>query len=108
MFEFTPEEKKSILFVIDNVVGNYKSDAIYKRIENDKLTKSDLKALDSKARQLLHWSQHSEFAKAPEGVVLLLTSIRNASVVLDALSRYRSDDFNPDKIIDNYMKRRGS
>lgn len=46
MFEFTNEEKRSIKFFVDWFRNNYKSDEIYNKIEKNKLTEDDLKALD--------------------------------------------------------------
>ena len=47
MFVFTENEQESIRFFIQYFPHHYSSDAIYQRISNNKLTQSDLIALDS-------------------------------------------------------------
>lgn len=107
MFEFTDKEKQSIRFFVDTFRHHYKSDKIYSKIDNDSLTKDDLKALDSKVRTLMQGFSDDRFLSTADGVNYLITLGQNAEIVLTALSRYRSDDFDPDKLMNNYWKRKG-
>lgn len=50
MFEFSNDEKDSIRYIIKLNLHHYSSNAILDRIDQNKLTKKDLVALDSKVR----------------------------------------------------------
>lgn len=104
MFLFTDKEQESIRFFIQYFSHHYSSDAIYQRISNNKLTQSDLIALDSKVRTMLQFFQREEQLKDMQQLEFMFNIARNASVVLNALSRYRVDEYKAEKLEDNRKK----
>ena len=105
MFIFTENEQESIRFFILYFSHHYSSDSIYQRISNNKLTQGDLIALDSKVRTMLQIFQREDRLTDVQQLEFMLNMARNASVVLNALARYRVDEYKADKLNENRKKR---
>ena len=101
MFEFSNEEKDSIRYFIKLNLRHYSSNAILDRIDRNKLTKKDLAALDSKVRVAM-----GSFRTPGTDIKTMFEIGYHSSIILNALSRYRSDDYDSEKLIDEYFKRK--
>lgn len=97
MYTFDSKEKESILFFVELFKQHYRSDAIITRVETDKLTEKDLVSLDSKVRTMLNAFTDPSRFNTMEQTGFLLKVGMNASIVLNALSHYRSDSYDPHK-----------
>ena len=96
MFRFSDQEKESMKYILRRTVDRHQTVDIYNCIDEDKLTKGELVALESKARQLLGvFGQEDRNPSITDACLIEIGA--NISTVLNALNRYRITDFSPDK-----------